>query len=412
VKVSDRNTTLMKAMGSKSGRYDPEPPDQNLINLHRGETARIRVQAWVKSKTTAYRHESPYCVDEHGKTLYVENMALELGWKIQTARNELNGAQIEGILRVAKDRKIWLCADIPHACKRRTKGDQSNSVQSWNSGYLADFIKKLPADRKKAAISKRDAYLAWRKVFFAEGQAVLRSIDERVENTMFQEIGVPKKRLPKRRPAAFKYVQLSLLAEPDFVQSCVADFVQTTPGTSYEPESNGVQGSPSLYASASASAPKDKSLPRSSSIEVLKAAGGRSKGSPEPPARPPDALKVGLTARKVWVDSDDLEKARTALGEVPLYHFFVILDDRLKRGKVGTPVLMRTIVKARETWMETTHDTAAVESRVQEWAEIELLQNIKNCEATMNDITESLEVREMASNLHAELTRRAKGAGG
>ncbi|MGH9664253.1 MAG: hypothetical protein ACRD9L_07510, partial [Bryobacteraceae bacterium] len=62
---ADRNTKLMLAMGSRNGSFDPEPPDQWLYQLKhaRGEEQAL---AWIKSKTVAHRHHSPYCVDEHG----------------------------------------------------------------------------------------------------------------------------------------------------------------------------------------------------------------------------------------------------------------------------------------------------------------------------------------------------------
>ena len=73
----------------------------------------------------------------------------------------------------------------------------------------------------------------------ADGQAALRDITDRIEDTTLLEIGIPKKRLAKRREEAeSKWVQLKLLAEPNFVQSyspdLPADSVQTADSSLYE----------------------------------------------------------------------------------------------------------------------------------------------------------------------------------
>jgi hypothetical protein len=84
---------------------------------------------------------------------------------------------------------------------------------------------------------------------------VLRSITERVEDTTYREIGVPKKRLPKRRRPECKWVQLKLVEEPSFVQSIsVDDFVQSSNGF-VQTEKHHVQSAPDSTASFISSTP-------------------------------------------------------------------------------------------------------------------------------------------------------------
>ena len=272
----DRNTELMKQMGSKTGRYDIEPPDQYLYNLYNGETALIKFQAWVKSKTTAYGHMMPYCIDEHGKTLHIENAASDLGWKKQTARNVLNAARKAGIVSTDDQRRIWQSADVPSAHPSCPKPkSQPNPVRSSFSSYLTDFIENLPQEKRSAAKGKIDSCEKWRKNFIADGMAMLRSIADGIEDTTYREIGIPKKRLPKRRPIESKYIQLSLLSPPDFVQSYSGDSVQSQESTSYKPENGSVQTAAGAW-----------SLPTTvTATATAEEAGRQTSTCAEPPAR-------------------------------------------------------------------------------------------------------------------------------
>lgn len=223
---TDKNKELMLACGSKTGRYDIEAPDQWRWILMNSPDLIERTMAWVKSKTTAYLHESPHCVDEHGKALYIPHLAADLECKEQTARNALGTLQSQGRIKFEKKR-IWYCADIPQARAEiensenagRTKGEKKLPVQSYFFPYIVDFIKELPEKKRVAAETTLNKYLDWRREFLADGMASLRVIADKVEDTTLLEIGVPKKRLTKRRPEESKWVQLELLQEPDFVQS-------------------------------------------------------------------------------------------------------------------------------------------------------------------------------------------------
>ena len=271
----DKNKELMLTAGSKTGAYDIEAPDQwRWVMLHANDPLE-RAMAWVKSKTTAFRHESPFCVDEHGKPVYVQHLAAEMGWKIHTAQNVLCELESQGRIRLEKGKRIWYCADVPTGNpdddpppplapeeeERRKKSKSRASVQrSWGT-YVADFIANLPEEKQPEVFAKLETCVEWRREFFADGMAAMRNIADRVDDTTLREIGIPKKRLPKRRESKCKWVQIKLFAEPAFVQSSCAEFVQNADSTSYKPETDFVDARAVVTSTAAAT----ESAPRSPS---------------------------------------------------------------------------------------------------------------------------------------------------
>ncbi len=304
--TQDKNTKLMLAAGSKNGAYDPESPDQWRWVLRHGE-AQEQAMAWVKSKTTAYRHDAPFCVDEHGKALYIPHMAVELGWEEQTARNYLGQLAKQGRVKFGKGR-IWYCADIPQAYQPRaksrestaetaedegrTEGDESNSIHGYLPPYAADFIETLSGTKKATALAKWKACLTWRREFFANLMASGRDIADRVEDTTLQEIGVPKKRLPKRREPTGGAIQIKLFEEPDFVQSCITEFVQLGDSTEYKPKNEFVDArASSKTAAAAALEAAPSSQPSSSAPPLYKEAPPNGRTVTPPPIVKPSVRR-------------------------------------------------------------------------------------------------------------------------
>lgn len=233
--VEDRNTKLMKRMGSPTGRWNPEAPDQNLFVLNCGKEQILRGAAWVKANTTERVPGSPFCVDAKGKALHVEDMARGCGWQPQTGRNVLAEMEAAGLAKVARDRRIWQCADIPlahHTPKNgRRKREQSNSVQSCFSGEVLDSIERLPQEKLTWVKARCGEYLEWRPTLFSDGMAALRNIDERMKNNILRGVGIEKKTPEKerkngRKPAKMQ-LELNLLAVPNFVQSYGAGAIRT-----------------------------------------------------------------------------------------------------------------------------------------------------------------------------------------
>jgi hypothetical protein len=239
----DRNTKLMKSMGSPTGKWNPEAPDQNLFVLNQGKEAVLVVAAWVKAHTSERIPGSPFCVDQKGKPVYIQKLADDVGWELQSARNELAQAEAAGLCRVEK-MKIWQCADIPLAHQKRiangrTKEKQTNSVQSCFSGQLLDSIERLPAEKRDWIEARCGEYLKWRPTLFSDGQAALRTIDERLKDSILRGVGLEKKvsgkeRKNARKPAAAQ-LKVDLVLQPNFVQSYAEDTsVQSTEATSVQ----------------------------------------------------------------------------------------------------------------------------------------------------------------------------------
>lgn len=195
---------LMKQMGSRTGQFDPEPPDQwrYVLRHGRGEEQAL---AWIKSKTVARDHDSPFAIDANTRNpLKVEAMATDLGWALQTAKNVLRSLEAQGRARTDDEGRIWLCADVPSAYAEPEPPNDSeteqpdsweNFVQSFFSGYLADSIRGLSAELRPAFQTR---YSAFSKEFkprvLREAVAVARAITDQCEDTILAEFGVKRRR--------------------------------------------------------------------------------------------------------------------------------------------------------------------------------------------------------------------------
>lgn len=188
---------LLKEMGSTDCRWQPEPYDQALYEFRHGPTLRSRALACVKLNSVARRTPSAHCVNEHGRLLWTGDFAKELGVPDQTARNVLHGLAAEGLIELDPAKKrIKDCASVPlaHAHLRRTDGESSNSVQNSLPAYVVDFIQSLPEEKRRLATDRYERLMRWKKDATAEAMAKLRSEFEQVEDTMWRELGLEKKR--------------------------------------------------------------------------------------------------------------------------------------------------------------------------------------------------------------------------
>jgi hypothetical protein len=72
-----QNVELMREIGSTKG-YDPMPPDQYLTYQNKRYPPKLRLWAWMLSKTIRQGHRSAYAVEEHGKGLTIQHGAADL----------------------------------------------------------------------------------------------------------------------------------------------------------------------------------------------------------------------------------------------------------------------------------------------------------------------------------------------
>ena len=371
------NSDLMRDQGSQTGQFDPEAPDQWLYDLVHG-TGEVKMIAYLKSKTTAFGHRTPYATDEQGKAIKIPRIAIDLGWEERTVRNVLNALENKTRARVDDKGRIWLCADVPlaHVADSTEPDSAKNSdddfVQSHFSGYLADSVRALPVEKLTVLKAKYAAYDPFRPKLFADSVALTRYIDERIQDSMLSSVGIHKKRLKEPKPPHSDLISLELLKEPDFVQSQNGSLCTKSDSALYKPESGFVQsqnGGASLLCSDTdtdnnarratvGGVPQPASSQKKDSVGR---AGGRSQG--EEPAHPPNAaispeLAAGLEQRGYgYLLSDDgaISSLASDLDGMPLEHYWPILDERLQRARggrqtLGLPILRDKARQARKTW--------------------------------------------------------------
>lgn len=235
---SDKNTKLMVACGSKTGRYDPEPPDQWRYQMNHGD-AISRVVGWVKSKTI-HMSRSHFAVDENGKPLTLRHMAKDLGWKYQSAVNIALEAEQEGLIRIERQStrepgRIYLCAEVPKAW--RTKSKSHNSVQSCMPPYLVEQIDRLSESQRERFYLSYEAFRGWSKEAMQDGVAEIRAYIEQAEDTTLQAFGIGKKRETKRRVKKTQ-VSVALPEIPDFVQSVQSEGLYNPESELYNPKND------------------------------------------------------------------------------------------------------------------------------------------------------------------------------
>lgn len=233
---------LMQDMGSKTGAFNPEPPDHLTWRVNHSNSDVERCVAIVEAHCITVGHMSAWATDEQGKPLAVRHIASIAGWKEQTARNVLKEAEDQGRIRLEKAHrngngsgdgrgeqivKIWLCADVPQARERRTTGEEDHCVQSGLPDYVVEFIENLKPDRRETFKARYTLYLGWKDKLFADGMAALRAVDQQAEDTIFSEFGGNKKRIAKRRDPDSDQIRIELLKPPEFVQSWTTPSLHT-----------------------------------------------------------------------------------------------------------------------------------------------------------------------------------------
>jgi len=303
--ASDRNTQLMKAMGSKSGRYDPEPPAQWQWQLEHGTPAE-RLLAWLKSKTVAFGHGTAYATEE-GKALYLEQAATDLGWSEKTAQNVAYGLVSEGRIRLDRNNKrIYLRAEVVPPTGATEVGRNLGEIPITYNGqfpaYVIDFIQKAPPEIKDVVIREYGAFVEWHNEVLADTVSAARAILTRVENTILERHGIEKPATGRPAKETPRAVQLQLLEVPDFVHNS-GEPITYTGKTASVRNQNGLRTEPaSLYSS---------DTDKSTDIDT-KGKGGEKVGSVgnqagPPPPSPPNGKRNGHSTAVAVVPKPDPE---------------------------------------------------------------------------------------------------------
>lgn len=268
---SKRRTSLselMKACGSESGEFEAESPEQWLWLLANGE-GRERALAWIKLHSIG--RGSAWCVDLAGKPARIEQLASDLGWELQSARNACAQLTSEGRIRTQAGR-IMYRADVPAEIPptQNQQDTEKNTLYRVFPAYLHDFIRKLPDDRR----ARLEAYAEFRGKLYAEGLAAVRFIDDQLQDSILTEVGCKEKRhLKMDRTPRLEWVNVTLAKPPNCVQSnsaAAAKECTESPKTMNAVTQNAVQASVQSDATlchSEAERETDKKIPTPSSLD-------------------------------------------------------------------------------------------------------------------------------------------------
>ena len=433
------NSDLMRDQGSKTGRYDPEAPDQWLYELRHG-TGETKMIAYLKSKTTALGHQSPYATYKGGhKAMKIPAMAAELGCAERTVRNVLNELSKQGRVRVDEQGRVWLCADVPlahiedSAEEKLPEDPDDDFVQSHFSGYLADSVRALPVEKLRTLKAKYEAYDPFRPKLFADSVALTRYIDERIQDSMLSSVGIHKKRLKDPKPPQSDLIRLELIKELDFVQSQELPLCTDVHSAVYTAETRSVQSENGGASLLSSDTDTDSYIRRvengrnsasTPSLEKdnVQRAGGRSQ---EAPAHPPQTsisaeLQTGLEQRGygyLLADDGAIRSLVSDLADTPLDLYWGILDERLQRARgskqtLGLPILRDKARQARKTWER---QTAAKSAQREEATQPHSREAIREALLTLADPHADPDLKTLAQEMLDQdraAQPKARAAGG
>jgi hypothetical protein len=231
-------TKLMKAMGSRTGAFDPEPPDQWKYDLVYGAPD-DRYVAWVKSKTIAVGHMTAHATAERGprgevgRSLTLKDAREELGWERKFSEKVARETDRQG--RTARDsclhadgsensqRRIFLRAEVKSVQPIETNGNEAGSGTVYSSsdspfirllpGYVADQLKAWDLERRQHANHLLDIIYHWHNDRMAESAQATRAMTGRVLHGALESLGAtfrPEPVKKKGRPDSGRAAQPGL----------------------------------------------------------------------------------------------------------------------------------------------------------------------------------------------------------
>jgi hypothetical protein len=187
---------LMKKMGSKSGFFDPIPPDQYKWAMAPDQPPLIRLWGWMCSHTIHGGHRNEYAVNKDRQEAHIEHAAQDLemdegnvrrAWREGVERGLWrNGTREEG------KRKLYLCGQVPlfdiHLATQ--KSDCTDLFESYPP-YQREAIKALAEDRRRDFLSRATKVAARAKAVLAELVAAGREVIDKEHDTLFREFDIP-----------------------------------------------------------------------------------------------------------------------------------------------------------------------------------------------------------------------------
>ena len=232
---------LMRQMGSKKG-FDPIPPDQYLHFLN-DRVPLQRMLAYVRAGTIRRGRRSPYCVDEHGQPLTLEQMAATFGWTIGHARKTWAEGEQRGLVRMDDKGRLYLCGSVPLPPPPEAESDdQENPVQDFPE-YLSVQIKQLSKSQLARFEKCYPKFCDLEDRITKDAMALARDlIQKQIAAKFFAQFGLkPRENKKRRETAGQEIVQVSLNELPEEFAQIFDDSVQTENSTLYNAKNGSVQ---------------------------------------------------------------------------------------------------------------------------------------------------------------------------
>ena len=149
-------------------------------------------------------------------------MAADLGWTVKWAQEVWRLGESHGLCRRDKQfpKRLYLCGKV----KRRTSTPKSDRCEHSSrctpdfSFVLPGFLERQMADwepeRRAATVARLERQHQWKDLVMRDGVAALRAITEQHDDRLLRDLGLEKRKQPKRREPP-QTVRVVLLVNPE-----------------------------------------------------------------------------------------------------------------------------------------------------------------------------------------------------
>lgn len=233
---------LMRAIGAKS--TDPTPTPQYMTLTDQRYEPRIRVWAWVLSKTIRNGHRMPYCVDLGGKSLRIKDAAAELGMNASNVAREFRRLASEGRISI-KGTRIFLAGHFELGEDLDDEGEgKGDKDKDQFPPYILAQIKKLSKEQRQRFDARVKHVAALRSTAHAEFLLAVRNVTDHLQDNIFHDFEIERQTMAaeKKKQSPFLRSVIDLLAPAieqlgEFVQNDLYKTAPVSVQTFVQPES-------------------------------------------------------------------------------------------------------------------------------------------------------------------------------
>ena len=194
---ASKHTKLMEAMGSKSGEWDPIPPQQYERFEGMTNSQELRLWAAILKRTIGRGDDqtrSPFCRERNGRITQQANLAADLGMTAANVSSAMKRLEADGRIR-RKDGKIWLRADVPapDLLEEEAKEQRTEVLYAKNlNAEKIEFLQRLEQRSKteyRGFVARLLAHEEWKAMVAAQAQGWVRHVVDGVEDQLFTDAG-------------------------------------------------------------------------------------------------------------------------------------------------------------------------------------------------------------------------------